>query len=122
MVKKRLFLPRTSQFIPLILSEYPDSKVGGHLGVLKTLKRVQQSFNWEGIYKDVQQYVSECVIYKTHESFALSPAGLLQPLPILERVWEDISLDFIEGLPRSHGFDVIVMMVDRLSKYGTSLG
>ena len=43
---------------------------------------------------------------------------LLQPLPVPDRAWKVVSLDFIEGLPKSRGCSVILVVVDKFSKYG----
>jgi hypothetical protein len=62
-------------------------------------------------------YVSECDTYQKVKANYMKPGGLLQPLSILEWKGDDISMDFIIGLPlTARKFDSIWVIVDRLSK------
>ena len=67
--------------------------------------------------KDLKQYIKECDVCQRvkHENYR--PAGLLQPLPIPSKPWLAVSMDFIEGLPKSQLKSVILVVVDRLTKY-----
>jgi len=69
------------------------------------------------MHKDIANFVKQCLICQQAKSSNSLPSGLLHPLPIPEQIWEDIAMDFITGLPNASGFTVIMVVVDRLSKY-----
>nr|KYP37665.1 Transposon Ty3-I Gag-Pol polyprotein [Cajanus cajan] len=88
-----------------------------NLGIARTLARVSSQFYWPGMHQDIKSYVQQCLIYQQAKSSTTLPAGLLQPLPIPQQIWDDLAMDFIVGLPPSYGFTVIMVVIDRLSKY-----
>ncbi|XP_035545952.1 uncharacterized protein LOC118348436 [Juglans regia] len=114
--KDKVVIPDDRALREKLLHEIHDTKMGGHSGVLRTCKRLRQQFYWPGMHKSLQEYIKACEVCQKVKTETLNPAGLLQPLPIPCRVWDDISLDFIEGLPISQGKDTIMVVVDRLSK------
>lgn len=67
---------------------------------------------------DVQLFIQKCDARQRSKADLAAYPGLLQPLPIPDVVWPQISMNFIDGLPKSHGCEVISVVVDRLSKYG----
>jgi hypothetical protein len=113
----RLVISNTSVLIPTLLQEFHSSPSGGHSGFYRTYRRVAANVYWVGMKNTIQQFVRSCDICQRQKYLASSPGGLLQPLPIPERIWEDISMDFITGLPKSKGSEAILVVVDRLSKY-----
>lgn len=94
-----------------------DSPLGGHSSYLKTLYRVKQDFFWWGMKFDVKDHVEQCEVCQRIQVETTRPGGLLQPLLIPSKPWTDINLDFVDSLPKSHGFEVILVVVDRLTKY-----
>jgi hypothetical protein len=66
---------------------------------------------------EIARYVARCDTCRRVKAIHMKTAGPLQSLPIPALKWEDISMDFIVGLPRTaKGFDSIWVIVDRLTK------
>lgn len=115
--KGRLVLPADHEIVQKILHEFHSSMLGGHAGFARTLARISAQFFWHGMNRDIKAYVQNCLTCQQAKTEATLPAGLLQPLPIPDQIWEDIAMDFITGLPSSGGYTVILVVIDRLSKY-----
>jgi hypothetical protein len=64
---------------------------------------LKRQFWWIGMKKDISPYVDRCLTYQKMKAEHKRPRGLLQPLPIPQWKWEDITIDFVTGLPRMTG-------------------
>lgn len=96
--------------------------MGGHSSVLVTYCRVQHLFAWSGLKHDVHQFVTSCPTCQQSKPDRARDPGLLQPLPTPSSAWQCISMDFVEGLPVSQGYNCIMVVVDRFSKYSHFIG
>lgn len=115
--KDKLIVGANAQFRLKLIQEHHASPAGGHSGGERTYQRLKQAFYWRGMKQDIIRYVAECDVCQRNKNETVATPGLLQPLPIPNRLWSDISMDFIEGLPISTHKTAIMVVVDRLSKY-----
>jgi hypothetical protein len=83
--------------------ELHTSLVGGHSGFLRTYHRFKKEFFWDGLKNDVQRFVAECLVCQQNKVETIKTLGILQPLAIPSQRWEEVSMDFITGLPKYEG-------------------
>jgi hypothetical protein len=115
--KETLVVPKKDALKKKILNEAHTSRYSSHLRSTKMYHDLRQQFWWTSMKLEVAHYVSECDTCRKVKADYMKPRGLLQPLSILESKWNDISMDFIVGLPlTAYKFDSIWVIVDQLSK------
>ena len=118
--KERVVVPSQKSLIQELLYLYHDDQFAGHWGIDKTKELLERKFYWPSLATDVREYVLSC---QTCQNIAIprhKPYGKLQPLPIPEGPWKEVSLDFITQLPPSYigtkEYDAILVVVDRYTK------
>ncbi|QRW26435.1 Retrotransposable element Tf2 protein [Rhizoctonia solani] len=104
----KIFVPKDNTIRNLILESRHDALAAGHPGQARTLELISRSYYWPLLKKFVNSYVSHCKTCIRSKPTNQLPVGLLKPLQIPERPWEDIAYDMIVGLPVSEGFDAIL--------------
>jgi hypothetical protein len=115
--KNRLVVPKVPELRQLILNEAHNTRFSIHPGSNKMYQDLKQRFWWTKMKIEIAKYVARCDTCRRVKVEHLKSVRMLQPLPIPSWKWEDISMDFITGLPKtSRGFDSIWIIVDRLTK------
>jgi RNase H-like domain found in reverse transcriptase/Reverse transcriptase (RNA-dependent DNA polymerase)/Integrase zinc binding domain/Integrase core domain/Chromo (CHRromatin Organisation MOdifier) domain len=113
---KLIYVPDHDNLRLEILRMYHDHKLHGHPGIRKTVLLIQRRYFWLHLRKLVTNYVRSCVECARAKTRHHKAYGKLKFLPVPSRPWSSISMDHIEGLPESDGFDSILVVVDRLTK------
>jgi transposase InsO family protein len=78
---------------------------------------MKQLFAWKGMKSVVRDFVAACLTCQRAKPDRSRLPGLLQPLPVPSAAWQIISLDFVEGLPRSQQANSILVVIDSFTKY-----
>jgi hypothetical protein len=115
--KSRLVIPKNKDLKKKILDEAHLSKFSMHPGSTKMYHDLKPLYWWTRMKREIAQYVSECDTCQRIKASHLKSTGALQPLSIPLWKWDDISMDFIVGLPNtSRHQDSIWVIVDQLTK------
>lgn len=115
--RKKLYIPDSDELKASLLQEAHDNLSSGHPGRTKTYEILQRHFYWPGMLKYTEQWVKNCQTCKRITPSREGHQGVLKPLPIPGKAWQHLSMDFITHLPDSKGYDAILVVVCRLTKF-----
>ena len=99
-----------------VIQEVHNQPAVGHTGVSGTILAIQQHYFWPKMKKDIDQYIRNCHVCRRAKALQDRYNGTLKPLPVPERPWTNITMDFVTGLPECELKNAIFMVVDQLAK------
>ena len=112
----RLCVPRSE--IPRILQETHDSPYeAAHAGASRLYLRLAARFYWPRMWADVVEFTKTCDVCQKTKPDNRGPNGKLLPHAIPLLPYDVVSLDLITGLPKSEGYDAVLVIVDKLTKF-----
>lgn len=118
----RLFIPNDDPELRTQLLDEVHTQVStAHPGRTKTQQLIQTRYYWPTWRQDVERYVRNCSKCRRAQNPRDHAPGLLQPLPIAERPWQHIAMDFRSFPPDKDGYNMALVFVDRFSKRPISI-
>ncbi|KAA3466225.1 polyprotein [Gossypium australe] len=107
--KGKAIVGNDPDLIKELFEYFHSGLIRGHSGVHVMRHRLSGLIYWKSLSRDVKMWTRECLTCQKCKADLFASLGLLQPLLILNRAWEAISMDFVEGLPKYKGNNVILL-------------
>ena len=82
-----------------------------HFGQFKTTQYIRRYFWWQSMSHDIKLYCRTCGICATTKDTNSKPPGLLCSLPIPDRLWQSIGIDFMGPLSKSNNFNYLLVII-----------
>ena len=115
-----IYVPDDALMRHELLWVHHDDPLAGHFSADRTVELLHRKFYWKGLTNDVREYVAGCDNCQRNKPCRHLPYGELAPLPLPTRPWEEITMDFITGLPVSTRwgtpYDAILIIMDHYTK------
>jgi transposase InsO family protein len=106
-----------------IIRQHHDDPLHGHPGVTRTMELIRRNYDFENMKDKITSYIKKCADCHKNKHSTHAQYGEMQPMELPTKPWEDISMDFVTGLPLSKDpvteltYDAILVIVDRFTKY-----
>jgi len=115
-LNNRIYVLSAGNLCTCVLQYNHDHILAKHFGQNKTLELVCHGYSWPSLYADVHQFCKSYVTCMQSKPQYHKPYRSLKQLPISEWPWNSISMDFIKKLLSFSRFDIILVIVDWLTK------
>jgi len=112
----KIWTPNEDKLRVELIKQHHDIPTTGHGGTAKTTELIKRKYYWPHMRDLIKEYVKNCDMCQRTKAVKHAPYGLLQPNEVPEKPWKTISMDFITDLPKSEGYDAILVVIDRLTK------
>ena len=111
-----IWIPAFESLRTRLIQSIHDSPLSGHPGRESTRELLAREYTWPCMTQDVRRFVRNCNTCGKSKIWREQKHGLLKPLPIPERIWSELSVDFITGLAPNKDCTSIMVVTNQLSK------
>ena len=112
----KIWIPKDEGIRTSLIAKHHESPQAGHGGTAKTTELINRRYYWPKIRKDIKRFIKNCDTCQRTKVVRHTPYGLLESNKAPDRLWKSIAMDFLADLPKSEGYDTILVVVDQLTK------